>query len=130
MSNTRSIRPASMIVDVVPAPLMVTGPVMSRSPVAAASSPAPATVSVNVPAGSVMTSAPASALAALIASRSVQPPALVVHAPSAPSAVVLTTKVAASDRGAPAIAPTIATMAKIGSERSVRTRREANTPDA
>ena len=46
MSNTRSSRPASMIVVPLPAPVMVTGLVTSRSPVAAASSPLPATVRV------------------------------------------------------------------------------------
>jgi hypothetical protein len=113
MSKTRSRRPASTIVDVAPAPVIVTGPVMSRSPVAAASSPAPATVSVNVPAGTVMVSAPESAFAALIASRSVQPPAVVAHTPSVPSAVVLTTNVAACTRAAPATHQPSATAAAI-----------------
>jgi hypothetical protein len=45
-SNTRSSPFPSMIVVVAPAPLMVTGSVMSRSPVAARSSPRPAMVSV------------------------------------------------------------------------------------
>ncbi len=45
-SNTRSIPFASMIALVAPAPVMVTASVMSRSPVAAASSPLPAIVSV------------------------------------------------------------------------------------
>jgi hypothetical protein len=112
MSNTRSIRPASMIVDVAPAPLMVTGRVISRSPVAARSSPAPATVSVYVPAGSVMISAAVVALAALMASRSVQPPAVVAHTPSVPSAVVLTTNVAASSDDVPMIGQIIARIAR------------------
>ena len=130
MSKIRSLFWPSMMVDVAPAPLIVTAPVMSRSPVAAASSLGPVRVRLYVPAGTVMTSEPASALAALMASRSVQPPAVVVHAPSAPSTVVLTTKVAACDGDAPAIAPMIATMAKIGLDRSARTRREANIFDA
>jgi hypothetical protein len=121
MSNTRSMRPASMIVDVAPAPLIVTGRVMSRSPVAARFSPLPATVSVNVPAGTVMVSAPDSALAALIASRSVQPPAVVAHTPSVPSAVVLTTKVAARDGDAPTTTPPIARTARTEALRSTRT---------
>ncbi len=71
-SNTRSIPPPSMIELAAPAPVMVTGSVMSRSPVAAASSPWPAIVSVMVPAGMTMVSAPVFAFDAWIAARSVQ----------------------------------------------------------
>ena len=46
MSNTRSMLLASMIVEVTPAPTMLIGLVMSRSPVAAASSVTPGIVSV------------------------------------------------------------------------------------
>jgi hypothetical protein len=71
MSSTRSIRLAVMIVDVAPAPVIVTGPSRSRSPVAARSSLPPASESVNVPAGIEIASAPLWALASCTAARSV-----------------------------------------------------------
>jgi hypothetical protein len=46
MSKTRSMLLASMVVEVAPAPTMLTGAVMSRSPVEAASSVMPVRVSV------------------------------------------------------------------------------------
>ncbi len=72
--NTRSIPPPLMVVKAAPAPVIVTllKTVMSRSPVAAASSPAPAMVSVKVPAGSAIVSSPGSAFASWMAARSVQ----------------------------------------------------------
>src|SRR3954465_15849598 len=84
--------PPSTIVVAAPPPLIVTLSVTSRSPVAAASSPAPAIVSVYVPAGSVMTSAPALPFAATIASRSEQSAS---QLPSLVSAIFVTRKVAA-----------------------------------
>jgi hypothetical protein len=83
-----------------PEPLMVMVLRMSRSPVAAASSPAPAMVRLYVPAGKVIVSAPLpaeqestlpSVLAAMIASRSEQRPLIEVS-----SAVVVTAMMVAA----------------------------------
>jgi len=100
-SNTRSSPPPSMIELVAPAPVMVTASVMSRSPVAAASSPRPAIVSVNVPAGMTMVSVPLFAFDAWMAARRVQTTGatvaqLVAVAPLGLSAVLLTVKVFAA----------------------------------
>ena len=63
--------PASIMVVAWAAPLIVSGPVTSRSPLTAVLS-TPLRDNVYVPAGSVITSAPGAALAAIIASRSEQ----------------------------------------------------------
>ena len=91
--KTRSPRPvASITVDPAPAPWIVVSSVISRSPVASASSPDPVIVSLYVPAGTLIVSAPASPLAAPIASRSEQSESQTV---SLVSAVFVTFKVAA-----------------------------------
>jgi hypothetical protein len=122
MSKIRSFCPPSMIVAVAPAPVIVTGPVMSRSPVAAASSPAPITVRLKVPAGTVIASAPELAFAARTASRSVHPPVAVVQTPSVPSAVVLTTKVSACAGTACSTSMVIATAPTTRAHADVRAR--------
>ena len=71
-SKTRSIPLPSMIALAAPAPVMVTASWMSRSPVAARSSPRPVMVSRYVPAGTTMVSVPPFAFDAWIAARSVQ----------------------------------------------------------
>src|SRR3990172_75613 len=72
-----------------PAPLIVILLVMSKSPVAAASSSVPAIDKVYVPSGTVMVSSPGSALAAMIASRREQS---ALHVPSAVSSILVTTR--------------------------------------
>jgi hypothetical protein len=73
-SNTRSIPLPSMIVLATPAPVMMTGSLMSRSPVAARSSPRPLMVSKYglALAGMTMVSTPLLAFEAWMAARSVQ----------------------------------------------------------
>ena len=98
--NTVSRAPPSTMVSAAPAPVRVTSSVMSRSPVAAASSRIPAMVSVYVPAGRVIASAPARALASWMAARSVQKPEAAAQMPSpgetsTASAVLSTMKVLA-----------------------------------
>ena len=86
MLNRRSLAeplgPPSTIVLAAPAPMIVRLSVISKSPVAAASSPAPVSVSIYTPEGSVMTSTPGSAFASCTAARSVQVPVAVWHRPS------------------------------------------------
>ena len=102
-SNTRSIPPPSMIDVVAPAPVMMTASVMSRSPVAARSSPRPAIVSVKVLAGMVIVSTPLLAFDAWMAARSVQTTGAVVAqfvatGPLGLSCVLVTLKVFAAAR--------------------------------
>ena len=69
-SKTRSIDSPSITVTPIPYPTMVTGFVMSRSPVALESSPVPASASLYVPAGTTMVFASTLPFAVLMASRS------------------------------------------------------------
>jgi hypothetical protein len=112
--TTRSMFCASMTVVFDPAPRIVTSPVMSRSPVAHASSLLPFTVSLYFPAGRLICTGPPRRFAFWIAARSVTwSPGLTGSAStwpsprskSAPSFVVLTSKTTGGTAGAGALRP-------------------------
>ena len=118
ISNTLSMPPPSMIVEAAPAPLMVRLPLISKSPVAAASSPIPTMVKIWVPAGRVIVEGPARALASMMAARRVHFAEASAQAPSpgfisTVSAGLLTMKFAACAVGAKAPAR-IKTATRIG----------------
>ena len=99
--KTRSRLLPSMMVLVEPLPWMVRLLVMSRSPVALASSPAPAMVSVKVPTGRMILLAPPCASAAWMAERNEMCPVASLPLPrfaATVSSVVLTLNVESTTR--------------------------------